>query len=285
MAISSSGAGWSKGLLLGETVALATIASFAAVQRRRARRAEAANRNKDAFLATTSHELRQPMTAILGWVRMLRNGDSAQIRRGLDVIERSANAQQRLIEELDDLSQIAIAAVRMDLSIVDLNDIVRSVAAATEPLASERRLTLNCTLNGPPAPVLGDAMRLQQVLGNLVFNALKFTSEGGRLSLGLRLQSAQARAHILVRDTGIGIEPEQLSSIFEPFWQGAAPSSSPKQGLGLGLSIARHLVELHGGTLHAHSEGRGRGTCMVVTLPLAPSHDSRRLLDSVQRGQ
>jgi signal transduction histidine kinase len=270
MAISSaSGAGWSKNLLLGETVALATLASFAAVQRRRARRAEAANRNKDALLATTSHELRQPMTAILGWVRMLRNGDSSQIRRGLDVIERSANAQQRLIEELDDLSHLEIAAVRMELSIVDLNDIVRSAAAATEPLASERRLDFNCTLNGSPAPVLGDPMRLQQVLGNLVFNALKFTPQGGGLSLGLTLQSAPSRAQILVRDTGIGIEADQISSIFQPYWQGAGPSSSPKQGLGLGLSIARHLVELHGGTLRAQSGGRGRGTCMIVTLPLA----------------
>ncbi len=235
--------------------------------------AEAANRSKDAFLATVSHELRRPLTVMLGWTRMLREGHAADSTRGLEIIERSAKIQLRLIEELMDLSRAATGHLGVSFAPVNLNAIVRNVVDAAKPSASDRRVEIVAALTDADTPVRGDGIRLQQVLGNLVANAIKFTPGGGRVTIALERCGQEAR--IVVIDTGIGIDPVMLPQIFERFWQ-ADPSTPPaREGLGLGLSIVRRLVELHGGTIEAHSAGQGSGTRMTVTLPLAPE-DARQ---------
>jgi signal transduction histidine kinase len=230
--------------------------------------AEAANRMKDAFLTTVSHELRRPLTAIMGWTRMLRDGEAGDTARGLEVIERSASIQLRLIEELLDLSRAATGQLSVAFSLVNLNAIVRSVADAARPTAAGRQVEVITSCVEDDTRVLGDGIRLQQIVGNLVANAIKFTPGGGRVTIALERSGQEAR--IVVADTGIGIDPAQLPHIFERFWQ-ADPSGPPAQeGLGVGLSIVRRLVELHGGTIEAHSAGPGSGTRITVRLPLAP---------------
>ena len=235
--------------------------------------AEAANHMKDAFLATVSHELRRPLTAMLGWTRMLREGYSDDSGRALEVIERNANVQLRLIEELLDLSRTATGQLGVTFSPVNLNVILRNVADAARPAAADRQVEIITTLHGEDTTVLGDGIRVQQIVGNLVANAIKFTPGGGRVTLALERSTEEAR--VVVADTGIGIEPAVLPHIFERFWQ-ADPSAPPaREGLGLGLSIVRRLVELHGGTIEAESAGSGAGTRMTVSLPLA-LHDVSR---------
>jgi signal transduction histidine kinase len=238
--------------------------------RAQASRVEAAaeNRMNDAFLATVSHELRRPLTAILGWARMLREGQTDDSARGLEVIERNAKVQLRLIEELLDSSRAATGQLRAVFSLVNLNAIVRNVADGARPAAADRQVEILTRYTGDDTPVLGDGMRLQQVVGNLVANSIKFTPAGGRVTIALERSSQEAR--VVVADTGIGIDPALLPHIFEKFWQ-ADPSAAPaREGLGLGLSIVRRLVELHGGTIEADSAGSGSGTRMTVRLPLAP---------------
>jgi len=230
--------------------------------------AEAANRAKDAFLATVSHELRRPLTAMLGWTRMLREETAVDRARGLEVIERSANIQLRLIEELMDLSRTETGQLGVSFAPVNLNAILRNVADAAKPAASDRHVEIIAALTPENIPVRGDGMRLQQIFGNLVGNAIKFTPAGGRVMI--TLEQLGQEAQIVIADTGVGIDPSLLPRIFEKFWQ-AAPSTSPsREGLGLGLAIVRRLVELHGGTIEAHSAGAGTGTCMTVRLSLAP---------------
>jgi signal transduction histidine kinase len=235
--------------------------------------AEAANRMKDAFLATVSHELRRPLTAMLGWTRMLREGHTDDSGRALEVIERNARIQLRLIEELLDLSRTATGQLGVTFSPVRLNVILRNVADAARPAAVDRQVDIVTKLDGEDTTVLGDGIRLQQIVGNLVANAIKFTPNGGRVTLALERSAEEAR--VVVADTGIGIDPAVLPHIFERFWQ-ADPSAPPsREGLGLGLSIVRRLVELHGGTIEAHSAGSGSGTRMTVSLPLAVHGVSR----------
>jgi signal transduction histidine kinase len=231
--------------------------------------AEAANRMKDAFLATVSHELRRPLTAVLGWTRMLREGKCDDSARGLEVIERNAKIQLRLIEELLDLSRAATGHLGVAFSLVDLNVILRNVAEAARPAAADRQVEVMTSLAGDSTVVLGDGMRLQQIVGNLVSNAIKFTPGGGRVTIVLERSAQEAR--IVVADTGIGIDPAQLPKMFETFWQADSSTPSAREGLGLGLSIVRRLVELHGGTIDAYSAGLGAGARMTVTLPLAPN--------------
>ena len=229
--------------------------------------AEAANRAKDAFLATVSHELRRPLTAMLGWTRMLREDGGVDRARALDVIERSANIQLRLIEELMDLSRTQTGQLGVRFAPINLNTIVRNVVDAAKPAASDRQVEILARMAGEHTPVRGDGMRLQQIFGNLVGNAIKFTPAGGRVTITLERSGKDAQ--VVVADTGIGINPALLPRIFERFWQ-ADPSTVPaRQGLGLGLSIVRRLVELHGGTIAAHSAGPSSGTRMTVTLPVA----------------
>jgi signal transduction histidine kinase len=229
--------------------------------------AEAANRMKDAFLATVSHELRRPLTAMLGWTRMLREGHTDDSGRALEIIERNAKVQLQLIEELLDLSRTATGQLGVTFSPVNLNVILRNVADAARPAAADRQVEIVTRLDGEDTTVLGDGIRVQQIVANLVANAIKFTPGGGRVTLALERSAEKAR--VVVADTGIGIDPAVLPHIFERFWQ-ADPSAPPaREGLGLGLSIVRRLVELHGGTIEAESAGAGAGTRMTVSLPLA----------------
>jgi signal transduction histidine kinase len=234
--------------------------------------AEAANRAKDAFLATVSHELRRPLTAMLGWTRMLRQGNTVDAARGLEVIERNAIIQLRLIEELLDLARASTGHLGVAFALVNLNDILRHVGDAAKPAASDRGVEIITMLAGDDIPIRGDGIRLHQIFGNLVGNAIKFTPAGGRVTItsGRFEQDAQ----IVVADTGVGIDPGLLPQIFETFWQADRATSTSPEGLGLGLSIVRRLVELHGGRIAAHSAGPGSGTRMVVTLPLADRLDA-----------
>jgi signal transduction histidine kinase len=229
--------------------------------------AQAANRMKDAFLATVSHELRRPLTAMLGWTRMLRQGHADASARGLEVIERNARIQLHLIDELLDVSRTATGQLGVAFSVVDLDVVVRHAADTARPAAAAREVRIVTTLGADDAPVLGDGIRLQQIVGNLVANAIKFTPPGGLVTI-TRERSGQ-EACVVVADTGIGIDPAVLPHIFERYWQ-ADPSAPPaREGLGIGLFIVRRLVELHGGTIHAESAGSGSGTRMTVSLPLA----------------
>jgi signal transduction histidine kinase len=230
--------------------------------------AEAANRMKDAFLATVSHELRRPLTAMLGWTRMLREGHTDDITRGLEIIERNATIQLRLIEELLDVSRAATGQLSVAFSLVNLNVILRNVADAARPAAADRQVEIITSMAAVDTPVLGDGIRLQQIVGNLVANAIKFTPGGGRVAITLERSDQEAR--IVVADTGIGIDPALLPQIFDKFWQADPSAPSARDGLGLGLSIVRRFVELHGGTIEADSAGLGSGTRMTVRLPLAP---------------
>jgi signal transduction histidine kinase len=204
---------------------------------------------------------------------MLREGHAADSARGLEVIERNAKIQLRLIEELLDLSRTATGQLGVAFSLVDLSAIVRHAADAARPAAAERQVEIITRSGGDDTPVLGDGMRLQQIVGNLVANAIKFTPEGGLVTITLERSGREVR--LVVADTGIGIDPAALPHIFERCWQ-ADPSAPPaREGLGIGLSIVRRLVELHGGTIHAESVGPGLGTRMTVSLPLAADVVSR----------
>jgi len=231
--------------------------------------AEAANRAKDEFLSTLSHELRTPLTAVLGWVRMLQQApqaSSGQLSRGLAVIERNAMAQLRLIEDILDISRIVAGKLEIKRGSVDLAAVVRGAIDASRPAAEAAGLTLSATIEAGLGPIVGDTDRLQQVVANLLSNAIKFTPRGGRVDV--RLDRFEEQARIQVMDTGEGISAEFLPHVFERFRQA---NSSPKRahcGLGLGLSIARHLVEVHSGTILAESAGHGRGTTMTVLLSL-----------------
>jgi signal transduction histidine kinase len=233
------------------------------------REAEAANRLKDAFLATVSHELRRPLTAIVGWTRMVREG-VADTARGLDVIERNANIQLRLIEELLDLSRAATGQLGVRLSLVNLNAILQNVQDAATPTASKRKVEVVISLPSEEATIRGDGMRLQQVFGNLVGNAIKFTPPGGRVTI--TLGHAERHIQVDIADTGIGIDSASLLTIFAPFWQANPSNDGSQEGLGLGLAIVRRLVQLHGGTIEAHSAGHGHGTRMIVRLPIGADH-------------
>jgi signal transduction histidine kinase len=237
------------------------------IQQREAELREA-NRLKDEFLATLSHELRTPLNAILGWTRLLRAGalppDSSD--RALEKVERNAQAQARLVEDLLEVSRITSGKLRLDLREVDLAAIIHAAAESVRPAALAHDLTLETTGLDQRLPTIGDPDRLQQVIWNLLSNAVKFTPAGGRVRIGL--ERAGGTDTLVVRDTGIGIEPPFLPHVFDTFRQADASSTRQFGGLGLGLSIARRLVELHGGTIAATSEGAGRGATFTVRLPV-----------------
>jgi PAS domain S-box-containing protein len=232
------------------------------------RQAEEANRMKDEFLATLSHELRTPLNAVFGWVRMLQSGvDEETLRRGLDVIERSSRAQLDLVNDLLDISGIVRGQIKLVFRTVDLRSIVAAAVESIQPSAIAKGSVVSLDTDGTPALVMGDADRLQQVVWNLLTNAVKFTPRGGRVTVSL--QRAASQVEVTVQDTGIGIHPEVLPYIFERFRQADSSMTRKFGGLGIGLAIVRHLVELHGGEVRAASEGEGRGAAFVVSLPLA----------------
>jgi signal transduction histidine kinase/CheY-like chemotaxis protein len=226
-----------------------------------------ANRLKDEFLATLSHELRTPLNAVLGWVRILRstpNAPPGMQARALETIERNARLQARLIEDLLEVSRIVSGKLHLRTRAVDLSGIVESAVDVVQPAATAKNIRLETEIEACPCMTTGDADRLQQVVWNLLSNAVKFTPPGGKVMLRL----VHDHDYVLtVSDTGIGIDPAFVPQIFQPFRQADASPSREQGGLGLGLAIVRHLVELHGGTVSARSPGKGLGTTFEVRLP------------------
>jgi CheY-like chemotaxis protein len=234
------------------------------------RAAESANRLKDEFLCTVSHELRTPLTAINGWALMLQAGrlDAAQAARALDTIVRSARAQNQLIDDLLDVSRVITGKLRLDVAPVKLDSIIHAAVEAVRPAAEAKGISLSAQLDPAAETVSGDAERLQQVVWNLLSNAVKFTPQGGQVEVSLN--RAGSRVDIAVADDGQGIKPEFLPYVFDRFRQEDGGTNRRHGGLGLGLTIVRHIVELHGGTVHAASEGLGKGATFTVELPIAP---------------
>jgi PAS domain S-box-containing protein len=231
--------------------------------------AETANRTKDEFLATLSHELRTPLNAILGWAQLLRMGGlpEDEITHGLETIERNAKVQAQLVEDLLDLSRIISGKLRLEMRPVDLPIVLDAALDSVRPAAEAKGIRLVPVFDASASPVLGDPGRLQQVFWNLLSNAIKFTPPAGQVELFL--QRMDGRAEILVSDSGIGITADFLPYVFDRLRQADSSSTRRHGGLGLGLAIARHLIESHGGTVQARSEGQNRGSTFVVSLPLS----------------
>lgn len=229
--------------------------------------AETFNRIKDEFLATVSHELRTPLNAILGWSTMLRAGkiSGEQANRAVETVERSARAQAQLIDDLLDISRIITGKLRLEVASLDLSDVITSAVDAMRPAADAKNIRLQMTLDSTAGLISGDANRLQQVVWNLVSNAVKFTPRDGRVQI--RLERINSHVEIIVSDTGKGIEADFLPFIFDRFRQADQTTTRQYGGLGLGLSIVRQLVEMHGGTIHAESAGEDKGSTFVVKLP------------------
>jgi signal transduction histidine kinase len=231
---------------------------------------EEASRLKDEFLMTVSHELRTPLTAIYGWVRMLSSNLVPPQQRGnaLTAIERNARAQMRLIDDLLDVSQAITGKVRLEVHPVNPVDIVRNAIATVRPALEAKTLHLTTALSPHTGTILADPDRVQQIVWNLLSNAIKFTPEGG--SIDVRVERVSDHAEFIVRDSGVGIDPAFVPFVFDRFRQGESGPSRRFGGLGLGLAIVRHLVELHGGTVSAESVGEGRGATFRVVLPARP---------------
>jgi signal transduction histidine kinase/DNA-binding response OmpR family regulator len=231
--------------------------------------AERQSRLKDEFLATLSHELRTPMNAILGWLSILDAGKPIRdVYSALSVIRRNAEIQAKLIDDLLDMSRLVSGTTHLEITATDVGVLAQSTLQALQPAADAKGIHLISSVDSSIASVLADGRRLQQVLWNLVHNAIKFTPSGGRVEFHIR--RAEGSMHIVVQDTGQGISHEFLPHVFERFRQEDASHSRDKFGLGLGLSIAKHLVEMHGGTITVFSSGTGRGARFEVQIPTAP---------------
>src|SRR5688572_28377426 len=232
------------------------------------REAQEANRMKDEFLATLSHELRTPLNAIVGWAHVLRGGplDKAVVARAVDTIDRNARTQTQLISDILDVSRIVTGKLRLSVAPVEIPAVVEASLEAARPAAAAKEIRLEHEIDPMAGQVSGDNDRLQQVVGNLLGNAIKFTPKGGLVKL--RLSRLQSEVEIVVEDTGVGIAPEYLPRLFERFRHPDASTTRPHGGIGLGLAIVRHLVELHGGRVEASSSGRGQGATFRVRLPL-----------------
>ncbi|HEX8338434.1 MAG TPA: PAS domain S-box protein [Pyrinomonadaceae bacterium] len=239
--------------------------------------AQEANRLKDEFLATLSHELRTPLTAILGWAHLLRGGQvrGEEAERALETIERNARAQSQLIDDLLDVSRIVTGKLRLELTPVSPDSFIEPALEAVRPAARAKGVRLRKVIDAGVGALVVDPARLQQVVWNLLSNAVKFTPNGG--SVEVRLERVGSHIEIAVADTGAGIVPEFLPHVFERFRQADQKTSRRHGGLGLGLSIVRHLVELHGGSVRADSAGEGAGSTFTVTLPVAPIHRADEL--------
>jgi PAS domain S-box-containing protein len=232
--------------------------------------AEETGRLKDEFLATLSHELRTPLNAILGWVQMLQAGalSPERTRQAIDIIGRNARLQGQLIEDILDVSRIITGKLEIERQPVFLPQLIESVIAGVLPAADARRIELAKIVTADLPPIEGDAKRLHQVFGNVLSNAIKFTPEGGRIALCCAIEGNSITVD--VRDTGVGIDPAFLPFVFDRFCQADSRSTRRHGGLGLGLAIARHLLEEHGGEIRAHSDGLGHGTTIRLRLPIGP---------------
>jgi PAS domain S-box-containing protein len=241
--------------------------------------ADTANSIKDEFLAVVSHELRTPLTSILGWSDLLTTGDLSDLeaKRALEIIVRNARAQRQLIDDLLDISRIISGKLRLNVCPVKLAPMIEGVIDGVRPAADARNINLLTALDSLAGPVSGDPDRLQQIVWNLLSNAIKFTPKGG--SVAIRLERVHSHIEITISDTGQGIAPELLRHVFERFRQSDSSSTRRHGGLGLGLSIVRQLVELHGGTVLVTSPGEGEGTTFKVMLPLLSVHQDLSDLD------
>jgi signal transduction histidine kinase len=266
--------GWDGVLHFAVFVVVAIIVSSLAAKRRAAEeelrgaiaRLRQADVAKDDFLATLSHELRTPLTSILGWSTILQEGgvDAATVAAAANSIKQGATSQQYLVDELLDLSRIVFAKFRIDMSPLDLVPLVQATAELIKPMAEMKNVELKTDLPLQPCVIEGDGQRIQQVIWNFLSNAVKFTPSGGRVELRVEVGDSQVR--VVVSDTGEGIEPQALPHVFERFRQGE--NGADKGGLGLGLSIARHVVEAHHGSVAVMSDGRGRGATFIAGFPL-----------------
>ena len=242
----------------------------AAENERLYRQAEESSRLKEEFLATISHELRTPLSAILGWARMLRLGQISKENetKALDTIERNARAQAQLVDDLLDVSRIITGKLRMDVRPSDPNSFIDAAVEAVRPAAEAKGVRVQKVMDTGAVAIPGDPVRLQQVVWNLLSNAIKFTPRGGRVQI--RSERVNSHLEIVVSDTGQGIAPDFLPHVFDRFRQADQKTSRQHGGMGLGLAIVRHLVELHGGSVRAASEGEGRGATFTVMLPITP---------------
>jgi len=229
--------------------------------------AEEMSRQKDDFLATLSHELRTPLNAILGWAQMLQNGSVTPERASLaiDVIGRNAALQAQLIEDILDVSRIITGKLEIERGPIAVPQLVDRVTDGITPTAAARRITLRTRIAESVPPIEGDAKRLHQVLNNVLSNAVKFTPDGGSIDVECGVDDTWVQ--VIVRDSGAGIPPEFLPFVFDRFRQADSRTTRRHGGLGLGLAIARHIVEQHGGTMTASSEGEDRGATFVIGLP------------------
>jgi len=235
-------------------------------QRRLRKEAEEASRMKDEFLAMLSHELRTPLNTVVGYAAMLRKGamEEPQRSKAIDVIHRNAQTLTRLVGELLDTSRIVTGKIRLDIRDCNLSALANEAVENIRPSADAKGVLFEAAIE-PDVAIRGDRDRLRQVMWNLLTNAVKFTPAGGRINVGLSAEPAEVR--FVVQDTGIGLAAEALPHVFQRFWQGEAGRSREHSGLGLGLALSRHFVELHGGAIGARSEGVGKGTEVWVKLP------------------
>ena len=260
----------------GQIIGASKIARDITEQRRLAAAAEAASRMKDEFLAVLSHELRTPLNTVLGYARMLKRDDarmSGDVRaRALDALERNADMLTRLVNDVLDTSRIVAGKLRLTLDTCPVQQFVHEAVETVRPAAEANGVDLESAV-APGLTVFGDRDRLQQVVWNLLSNGIKFTPEGGTVSV--RAEQHGGAVHIAVKDSGIGIPPEHQPYIFQRFWQADTSVSREHGGLGIGLALARHLVEMHGGTIAVESPGSGGGTIFTVTLPSAEAVRAR----------
>lgn len=230
--------------------------------------AQEANRMKDEFLAVLSHELRTPLNAIVGYSRLLRGGvlSGEKAERGLEILERNANWLTQIVEDVLDMSRIVSGKIRLDVQPVSLPSVVQEAVATVLPAANAKGVAVQTVVDPGVGPVSGDPDRLQQVFWNLLTNAVKFTHRGGRVQV--RVEHVSSHVEIIVSDTGVGIRPDFLPHVFERFRQAEGGTTRKTGGLGLGLAIVRHIVEMHGGIVTAASAGEGQGATFCVQLPL-----------------
>ena len=248
-------------------------------------KAEEANRLKDEFLATVSHELRAPLTAMLGWVALIRGRrlDKESKEHALETVERNVRTQKKLVDDLLDVSSIVTGNFSLDLEPTHLSHVIESAVESVRPEAEANEVRLQMTLDPAVHMFLLDSNRFQQVIWNLVQNAVKFTPAGGAVEVRLRYINGQAEIEVV--DTGVGIAPEFLPFVFDRFRQANGSITRKHGGLGLGLAIARSLVEMHGGTIEVESAGEGKGSTFKITLPPPSEKSPRGMLPMAETGQ